>query len=219
MTTEGTPSTDHSSPPWSRTIKVIVALVALLLLALIAQRFQSLIAQIVIAAMIAYILNPIIVLVEKRTKLRRGASIVNIYFSLAVIVVWMLISLGVAAFEQISNLIEQVPALISELLDMLETLTSRTDPILIGSFAIDPRDIPWNGITNQILGLAEPALGRSGQFIRQVTTTTLRWTGNLFFIFVISIYIAIDIPRLGGYIGDFAQRPALTGHRQRSAQR
>ena len=124
MTTEGTPSTDHSSPPWSRTIKVIVALVALLLLALIAQRFQSLIAQIVIAAMIAYILNPIIVLVEKRTKLRRGASIVIIYFSLAVIVVWMLISLGVAAFEQISNLIEQVPALISELLDILETLTS-----------------------------------------------------------------------------------------------
>jgi predicted PurR-regulated permease PerM len=143
--------------------------------------------------------------------MRRGTLIVLVYLLLATTLVWALISLGVAAFQQVSNLIDQVPDLISELLNVFEELTVRTEPILIGSFALDPSDIPWDGITNQVLGLAEPMLGRGGLFVRQVATTTLRWAGNLLFIFVISIYIANDIPKLGGYFADLAHRP---GYRQ-----
>lgn len=201
----------ETSPPWGSTAKIVVALVTLLLLALLTRRFQTLIAQIVVAGMIAYILNPVILFVGRRTTLRRGVVIAITYILLAVIVTWVLISLGVGAFEQVANLIEQIPGLISDVLSIFEELTSRTEPIIIGSTEVDPRDIPWDGITNQILGLAEPALATGGQFVSQVATTTIRWVGNLFFIFVLSIYIAKDIPKMSGYIGDLAQRP---GYRQ-----
>jgi predicted PurR-regulated permease PerM len=199
----------HKSPLWGRTAKVIVALLTLLLLAILARRFQSLIAQLVLAAMLAYILSPVILFFDRRTKVGRGTVIIFTYLLLAVVVSWVLISLGVAAFQQVSNFIDQVPGLISDVLTMFEELTSRTEPIIIGAYQVDPRDIPWDGITNQILGLAEPALGQGGQFVRQMAATTIRWAGNLLFIFVLSIYIANEIPKLGGYIAELAQPPGF----------
>jgi len=201
----------HSSPPWGRTVKVVVVLISILALALLAERFQSLIMQIVVAAMIAYILNPAIAFINERTTVRRGWVLAATYLLLAVAVAWVLIALGVAAFQQVSNLINLVPELISDMLKVFEEFTSRTEPIIIGTAEINPRDIPWDGITNQVLGLAEPVLGKGGQFVSQVATTTIRWVGNLFFIFVLSVYIAKDIPKLSGYVGDFAQGP---GYRQ-----
>ena len=74
----------HHSPPWNRTTKIIVALIILILAALLAYRFQTLIGQIVGAAILAYILNPIIVLLDRRTRLKRGAVLAIIYLLFAI---------------------------------------------------------------------------------------------------------------------------------------
>lgn len=211
LSPDETPQPEHKSPLWGRTAKVVVVLISVLFLALLAERFQSLIMQIVVAAMIAYILNPSIVFINERTTVSRGWVLAATYLLLAVAVTWVLIALGVAAFQQVSNLIELIPELISDFLQIFEEFTSRTEPIVIGTAEVDPSDIPWDGITNQVLGLAEPVLGKGGQFVSQLAATTIRWVGNLFFIFVLSVYIAKDIPKLSGYVGDLAQRP---GYRQ-----
>ena len=201
----------HQSPPWNRATKVIIALVALLLVTLLAQRFHALIGQLVAASILAYILNPIIIFLNKRTKLNRGTVLIAVYLLLAVGVVWALAALGVAAFQQVSTFIDLVPVLIADITGFVQTITSRTDPIVIGAFTIDPSIIPWDAIGAQLLGLVEPILGQSGQIIRQLAGTTIRWVGILFFVFMISIYIANEIPRLGGYVANFAQQP---GYRQ-----
>lgn len=196
------------SPPWGRSTKVIVVVISLLLVALLTWRFQSLLAQLVMAAMIAYILNPLIMVVNSRTTLRRETVVLLIYFLLAIAVIWALIALGVAAFQQILTLIDLIPNLIGDIVRTFQEMTSRTEPIQIGGFGeIDPRAIPWDSISNQVLGLAEPLVSRGGSFVQQLATTTVRWLGSLLFIFVLSIYIANEIPRLGGYVGDFAHQP------------
>jgi putative heme transporter len=199
------PSND--SPLWGRNIKTIVVVVTLLLFALITWRFQSLLAQLVMAAIIAYILNPIIVIVNRRTTLKRQSVILLIYLLLAVAIIWALIALGVAAFQQIGALIDLAPNLLADIVRTIQAMTSRTEPINIWGFELDPSRIPWDSISSQVLGMAEPLVSRGGSFVRQLTTTTVRWLGNLLFVFVLSIYIANEIPKLGGYIGDFAQQP------------
>lgn len=201
----------HDSPPWNLTTKIIVAVVALVLVTLLAWRFTSLIGQLVAAAIIAYILNPIIHFLQKHTRLNRGWILILVYLLLAAGVIWALAALGVAAFQQVSTLIELVPELISDVANFVQTLTSRTDPIIIGTIRIDPSLIPWETIANQLVGLIEPILGQSGQIITQLATTTVRWVGILFFVFMLSIYVAHEIPRLGSYVADFAQQP---GYRQ-----
>lgn len=206
-----TPIPNDESPHWERSTKIIAIVVMLLLSVWLAYRFQGLIAQLVIAAIFAYILNPIIILVDDRTTLNRGSVTVMAYLLVAAALIWALVALGVAAYEQISSLLEQVPALIDDLTALFQTFTAQNKPVHILGITIDPIDIPWEAITQQLLGLVEPTVAQGTQVVRQLATTTVGWVGNFFFIFVISIYIALEIPKLGGYVGDFAQTP---GYRQ-----
>ena len=102
------------SPNWGTPAKVVVAVLMLLLSGMVAYRFQSLIAQLVVAAMIAYIMNPLIAFVNKRTTVSRGVVTLVSYLLLAVLVGWTLVSLGVAAFQQVSNLLELLNRLTKE---------------------------------------------------------------------------------------------------------
>lgn len=197
----------HESPPWSRTTKIIVAIIALLLVVWIAYRFETLIAQLVVAAMLAYILNPIIILLDKRTGLSRGMAILVVYLLLLIAVIGAFIALGVAAFDQVTTLLTQVPDLIDEVTGFIEALTSRTEPILIGPIAIAPTTVDWDAVANQLLGLVEPVVSQGGQFIRGLATATVRWLGYLLFVFVLSIYFANEIPQLGNYVARIAHQP------------
>lgn len=197
----------NDSPPWNRNTKMIVAVIFLLLVALLAYRFQSLIAQLIIAAIIAYILSPIINFLDARTAVRRNVIILGAYAFLAVAVIGAFISLGVAAFAQVNNLITQAPELITNAVNTAREFTTSSREFVFGPFVFNPSDIPWSTITEQVVSLIQPTLTTGGQMVGQVAASTVELVGNLLFIFILSIYIAIDIPRLGGYIADIAQLP------------
>jgi predicted PurR-regulated permease PerM len=205
----------HESPPWGRTTKIIVAVIALLLVVWVAYRFETLIAQLVVAAMLAYILNPIIVFLDKETGLSRNVAILIIYLLLLLAVVGAFIALGVAAFDQVNTLITQVPDLIDNLTSRFAALTSGTEPISIGPFEIAPGTVNWDAITTQLLGLVEPAVGQGGQFLRGLATATVRLLGSLLFVFVLSIYIANEIPQLGSYVSRVAHQPGYRNDAER----
>lgn len=199
------------SPPWTRSTKVIVTVTALLLLAIMAYRFEGLLHQLIIAAMLAYLLNPFIIMLDQRTSLQRVHAILLVYLGLAVVVVGGLVAMGVAAFQQSQTLIQDVPTLIEGLTAVIRNTITNLEPIAIAGLEFDPRTLDWGLIQNQLMGLVEPTLGRSGQIVGSVATATLRLLGNIFFIFIISIYFAAEIPLLGNHVGDIATAP---GYRQ-----
>ena len=195
------------SPPWGRNTKTVVVVIALLLFALIAYRFQSLIAQLIVAAILAYILNPIVVLVNKRVPISRTLVIAVIYLILAVASIWAIIALSVAAIQQGVNLLNQLPDLIEQTSMMLTDLMERTEPVTIGPFPIYTTSLPWDQLTSQFLGLVEPAISSGTQIIRQAATTTVITILNVVFIFFLSLYIAIEIPKIGEHVAKAAQQP------------
>ncbi len=207
------PDTPYSpeSPHWSRSTKVIVTVAAIILLAIVAYRFESLLQQLVIAAILAYLLNPFIVLLDKRTSLKRVHAILLVYLGLAVVVIWALVAIGVAAFEQSRTLINDVPTFIAGVTAVIQNTITNLRPISFAGYELDPRTFDYGLIQEQLLGLVEPTLGRSGQIVRTLASATLRLLGNIFFIFVISIYFAAEIPLLGNHVGGIATAP---GYRQ-----
>ncbi len=205
---EPTPQpTESESPDWSRSTKIIVTVAALLLVLWLTYRFQSLLSQIIIAAILAYILNPVVVLLDKRTGLKRNTGILIVYLLLAVAVIGGFIALGFAAFEQISSLINQIPKFIADITAVIREFTARTEPIVIGPFLLDPGSIDLNFIQQQLLRLAEPTVSQGGQVVTNVATATIVTLGNILFIFIISIYLAIEIPLLGERVAGMAQLP------------
>ena len=196
------------SPPWGRYTKIFVAVAVILLLIAAAQRFQSLIAQLVIAAIVAYILNPVINFVDRRTKVERGTVLIVAYLLLAAAVIWGFISLGVAAFGQTGDLIEQMPEMVATITTQVEEWTTSTEPIdIFGLLTFQPNATFWATVQDQLIGLTQSVVSRGGQIVGQILTGTVSVIGNMLFVFVLSIYIAIEIPKLSGYVGDFAQTP------------
>lgn len=195
------------SPPWGRNTKTVVVIIGLLLFALLAYRFQSLIAQLTVAAILAYLLNPIIVFVNKRVPVKRGIVIAILYLAVAVFSIWAIIALSVAAIQQAANLLNQLPTLIEQSSTMLTDLMERTEPITIGPFPIYTTGLPWDQLTSQFLGLIEPAIASGTVIVRQAATTTVVTVLNVIFIFFLSLYIALEIPRIGEHVAKAAQQP------------
>jgi predicted PurR-regulated permease PerM len=197
--------TDHTSPPWNRTTKTVVVIIGLFLFIFVAYRFQSLIGQVVAAAMLAYVLNPLIKILDERTPLHRNTSILLTYLVVAALFIWAVVALGVAAYQQIATLIEQAPDIITNALDWLNTVTSA--PIVIGPFTLNPTTLDWTTIRDQLVSLIQPALSQGGRVVGSVASSTLGFVGSAFFVFIVSIYLAIELPKLGDYVGRFASQP------------
>lgn len=199
----------HESPLWNRTTKTVVVLIGLVLFVFVAYRFQSLIGQVVAAAMLAYILNPLIRFLDERTPLHRSTSILIAYLAVAALFIWAVIALGVAAYQQIITLIEEVPDIITRALDWLNTTASQ--PVIIGPFTLEPANIDLTTLRDQLVSMIQPALSQGGRVVGSVATSTISFVGSAFFIFIVSIYLAIELPKLGEYVGRFASQP---GYRQ-----
>ncbi|RME66534.1 MAG: AI-2E family transporter, partial [Caldilineae bacterium] len=218
---EQPPEVDGTSPPWSATTKAIVAVTALVLTGLILWVFRGLLQQLVLAGLLAYVLHPLITLVDERTPLKRGQVVLLVYGTLALLVLATLSLIGVTTFQQAVELYRRLPGWFEQAVSLVETLPERLpDTLSLGPLAI-PTDrlIPqlpgWEELVTQALSLLQPIFSRGGSLAAGVVGATVSVVGQIFLVFVISIYIANDIPRFGSLISDLAQQPGYRADAER----
>lgn len=207
----------HESPPWSLSIKVIVAVVVLLLIVLVIWRFNSLIAPLVLACILAYLLNPLISLAVLRLKLKRGAAVLLVYCLLLLIAIGGGVALGFVAFDQASVLMNLLP---DNLEDAAQIIQDEFSVLSERTFAIGPYDIgltnlppgfSLQSLTQQAINLLRPVFSSGGSLAAQVAQATINGISVGFLVLVLSIYIAKDTPQIWETISDLATQP---GYRQ-----
>lgn len=198
-------SEPHISPPWNRTTKVVVVIAALLFLLILAWRFQSILGQFITAAILAYLMNPLIGFINKRTPLNRGLSTVIIYLLLVIVLAGGLVAVGVAAYQQGVNLLNRAPVFIEETILLVQDWTANTErEITLGTLVIPLAPVDWQAVLDQAMNLAEPVLSQGTVYARQFASSTLQFVTTLVFVFIISAYLANEIPQLGGYVNRLA---------------
>jgi predicted PurR-regulated permease PerM len=164
-----------------------------------------------IAAILAYLISPLVGYLEKRLPIRRSLIIILIYLILAALVLGGLFGAGLASYQQVASLITQVPALVERAVALIGEFVGRTEPVVIGPITIDPITLPWEQIQTEILGLLQPVFSQSASVITQVATSTVRTVANIIFLLVVSVYLAIDQPHFDSYILRFTEP---TGYRR-----
>ncbi|MEZ4516503.1 MAG: AI-2E family transporter [Chloroflexota bacterium] len=179
----------------------------LVLCILIIWRFQSLMGMVIVAALLAYLLNPLIAFIDGKTHVPRWGAVVIVYLALALLVIAGSSALGVAGFQQGLNLIDQAPTLIESATRLISEFVARTEPLAIGPFQIAPTSIPWETISQQILGLIEPTLSQGAVAASRLATLTVRTVINTVFIFFVSIYLALDLPNMSSYLLRMVEQP------------
>ena len=206
-----------SSPPWNTTTKAIVAVSALALFCLLVWVFRGLLQQVVLAGLLAYLLHPPISFIDRRTPLNRVSVVLLVYLVLALVVIATFSLVGVTTFQQAMDLSRRLPGWFEDAVAQLQTLlTQLPESLTIGPLTLPvaslvPQLPGWEDLLGQAFGLLQPLLSRGGSIAATFVTGTVAVLGQVFLIFLISIYVAIDIPRIGGMIGNFAQKP---GYRQ-----
>jgi len=204
-----------ASPPWNTTTKAIVAVSALALFCLLVWVFRGLLQQVVLAAILAYLLHPLITFIDRRTPVNRVTVVLAFYLALAVLVVALFSMVGVTTFQQVLDLSRRLPDWFEEALDQLQVLREQLpESITVGGFAVPvasllPQLPGWDQLFNQVFGLLQPILGRGGSLAASVVTGTVAVLGQIVLIFIISIYIAVDIPRIGSMIANIAHKPGF----------
>ncbi|MCB0164323.1 MAG: AI-2E family transporter [Anaerolineae bacterium] len=204
-------STNLRSPNWSTPTKLFVAAFATILLGLAVWRFQSVISPLVVAGIIAYILNPLIVMLDRRTPMSRGGAIGIVYTTFALIVMALLAVASVTIYQQTAGLIDVSEEVIVNGPAQFEAFFSRS--VTIGPWTFQPNqfEIDFNTILEQLASGFQAILSQSAQFVTAAASMTAGWIGWAVLVFVLSIYFAIDWPRFGGIISDAIYQP---GYRQ-----
>lgn len=200
-------STEPRSPQWSTTTKVFVAAFTFVLVGLAVWRFQTLIAPLIIAAIIAYFLDPLIAWLERSTHLSRGAAIGLVYPLFALVVLALLVAAGVTMFNQALGLLGVVQEIIWSSPEYIDMWLSQ--PVEIGRWTVNPMELNVDlyQLIQQVVSAIQPLMSRSAQFIGVAATATVSWIGWAILVFVLSIYFAIDWPRFQGLISAGIYQP------------
>lgn len=201
------------SPPWNRPVKIGVAVATILFIILVLYRFQALLSSVIIGAILAYLMHPIIEFFNRRTKLERSTVTALTYLVLVIIFISIFAVTGVTLYRQASSLVSRAPDLIASIPERIDSFNTRIqEPITIGNFELPPIPIEIstdniNNLVSQLTTFIQPALGQIGSYLGSIALGTVGTLTNLIIILFVSIYIAIDAPRLSEWIGNVAEFP------------
>ena len=204
-----------NSPPWNTTTKAIVAVSALALFCLLIWVFRGLLQQVVLAALLAYLLHPLISLIDRRTPVNRVTVVLAVYLTLAVLVVATFSLVGVTTFQQALDLSRRLPDWFEDALAQLQILREQLpESLTVAGISLPvagllPELPGWDELFSQVFSLLQPILGRGGSLAASVVTGTVAVLGQILLIFIISIYVAVDIPRIGSMIANIAHKPGF----------
>lgn len=208
-----------SSPKWNSTFKMIVGLtVAATLLALLIY-FRSIIGPLILAFILVYLLHPLAVFLNTRTKLSWRVSVNIIYLILLILLITSSTLIGLATVQQIESLIKVIQRFVNDLPSLIDKISGQV--ILIGPYRIDLSQFTDLGqLGNQLINTLQLIISRAGTLVGTLATATASTIGWGVFVLVISYFVladagkvpnalnfinipgyADDIQRMGGALG------------------
>lgn len=208
-----------SSPRWGATTKLVVALTFVAVAAGFLIRFQGIIGPLLLAFMVAYLFQPIANFVQRKLRLSWRLAVGLIYLFLILLFLSLLTLGGLGLVQQVQSLIAFVQDSLTSLPGLLQQFSGRN--YQIGPFQFDFSHIDLNSFSQQLLGLIQPLLGRTGLIIGTIAGGAAQFVGWAFFILLASYFflsesgglrrqiLQFDVP---GYSEDIQRLTRELGH-------
>lgn len=176
-----------SSPKWSTTIKLVVALTFVAAFAGLLIQFRNLLGPLMLALVLAYLVHPLAVWLNRRVRLPWRFSAGMLYLLILFIVLGLLTWGGFALVEQVQSLINFVQKMVNNLPATIQDLTSH--PRQIGPFVLDLGTLDLSALTNQVLGAVQPLLTQIGTLVGTFATSAASTLGWFIFTMLVSYFI------------------------------
>lgn len=184
-------------------------------LVFVARRILGLV---VVALLLAYLLHPLVEILERRLRFSRTGAVLVVYVLLIGLLAGATTGVGVAITHQVIGLVEGISQFVEDVPALLEELASTS--LILGPWTLDLSQINLDPIANSIASTLQPLLGRTGTLLASAVGTTATTLGFLIIVLVMGYYILRDFEALGDsllklvprdYKTDFAKLMDETG--------
>jgi len=179
-----------SSPSWGPTTRLVVALTIVAVAAGLVIQFHGIIAPLLMALVLAYLLNPIAGFLQRTLRLSWLLSVGLIYLLLLLILLGILTLGGLGLVQQIESLIKIVRASLSSLPDFIDNLSGQA--FQFGPFQLDFRRLDLSQLSSQLLGIIRPLLGSTGTLVTTMAAGAAQFLGWALFVLLISYFVLAE---------------------------
>ncbi len=183
----------RTSPSWSPTTKLVVALTFIVMLGALLVRFRSIIGPVLLALILAYLLHPLAAMLSRATRLSWRASVNIIFFLLSVILIALFTLTGLALAQQLQSLIRLVQRFVFDIPQLAAELS--TQVYTLGPFQLDMSQFDVTTISEQLLSVIQPILGRVGGLVGSFATSAVVILGRIVFTLLIAYFVLADAAR------------------------
>lgn len=187
-----------SSPSWSSTTKLVVALTIVAVIAAMLIKFQFIISPLAIALVLAYLFHPLAVFLQTRLRFSWGAAVSVIYALLIILLLGLLTLGGVGLIQQVQSVVTIVQDGLTELPQLIENFSGQV--YQFGPFRIDFRAVDLRDLSSQILGMVQPLLSRTGTLLSTIAGSAASFLGWTLFVVLVSYFVLVESGGLRGRI-------------------
>lgn len=196
---DGMDEPDRESPPWSTMIKGVVAASTIVLIVIIIWRFRDLLQPLIFAAILAYLLNPLVSVATRRFRMSRGQAVGVVYGGFILVSLGLLAAIGIIAFSQADRLATTLPSWLARVADRVQNDFLRST-LTLGPFSVNlaeqVNDQVLASAADQVLQVLGFTPARGGQLAASLFNGALATLSSLFIIMFVAIYLSKDGPML-----------------------
>jgi predicted PurR-regulated permease PerM len=214
-------NTDQPGTKWSEATKRTVAIAGVLIGVFVLYISRPVLPFIIVAAILAFLLNPIVMFFRVRLRMPRWAAVVLSYFFLLVAMLLLPLILTPAIVDAVSDIEIDIVVLLDATSNWLQRFLESIRHVAFLNFqfdlspAVDPALETLTGVVpeamipsvEQIYNSIPPVLELATGFAAGVVGTVLWAILAFIFTLIYAIYISLDLPKFGTGLGELIPDP------------
>ena len=185
---------EASSPRWGGTVKALVALTGLVLVAALLVRFQGIVPLLVLAGILSYLSLPFVRALHHRARLSWPASTNIIFVYWLALLILAFTAAGLAVVQQVQALLLALQGLLEGVPAQLEALSRES--IVLGPWTFTPTTTEIIPLVERALGAIQPAFGRASGLVASAAGHALESLASLVFVLAVSYFLTLDSDRI-----------------------
>lgn len=189
-----------NSPPWQTGTRLTIAGLLILLVGVLVYATRGVIAPLVIAFLLAYLLHPLVSRLENWTGMPRTVAVVLVYLLLILLIAGATTGVGLAIAQQVVGIAQDLSALIGQLPTFLRELSESS--IQVGPWTVDLAQANLDPLINSLTSSIQPVVSRTGTIVASAVSTTASTVATLVLVLVMGYYLLRDFDHLGGSLLD-----------------
>ena len=194
--TGGPPSRSPLSPRWSASGKLLVGLTGIVVAGALVVRFRALIQLLIIAAIVAFLLVPVVRVIHRRVRLSWRVATHLVFLLLVLLMIVSFTATGLALAQEVQSLVQTVQNILLDLPGLLESVSDMV--IVLGPLRVDLAQFDLPSLAEQAMVYVRPFLGEASGVVTSLAGGAIETLARLAFVMAAAYFFTLDQPVFTG---------------------